>query len=178
MSGSAALRSRVVSDWSFPFDPDPPHGPHLSIPAMTLLTDREIVAVLSEHRVATTQQISTVLELPERTARYRLDRLWRLGMCGGRQPYADQGSAPYHWWPSRLADMFHRGKELPRGGEREEPQELFLRHAAAITGLYVALVRLAPSLGWELLAFSREVEAREEFTLRDRRARLCPMRSS
>ena len=47
-------------------------------------TDREIVAVLSEHRVATTQQISTLLELPERTARYRLDRLWKLGMCGGR----------------------------------------------------------------------------------------------
>jgi DNA-binding Lrp family transcriptional regulator len=137
-------------------------------------TDREIVAVLSEHRVATTQQISTVLELPERTARYRLDRLWRLGMCGGRQPYADQGSAPYHWWPSRLADAFHRGKELPRGGEREEPQEQFLRHAAAITGLYVALVRLAPSLGWELLAFSREVEAREEFTLKERLAAIVP----
>jgi hypothetical protein len=137
-------------------------------------TDREIAAVLSEHRVATTQQISMVLELPERTARYRLDRLWRLGMCGGRQPYADQGSAPYHWWPSRLADAFHRGKELPRGGEREEPQEQFLRHSAAITGLYVALVRLAPSLGWELLAFSREVEAREEFTLKERQAAIVP----
>jgi Replication-relaxation len=137
-------------------------------------TDREIVAVLSEHRVATTQQISTLLELPERTARYRLDRLWKFGMCGGRQPYADQGSAPYHWWPSRLADAFHRGKELPRGGEREEPQEQFLRHAAAITGLYVALVRLAPSLGWELLAFSREVEAREEFTIGERQAAIVP----
>jgi len=137
-------------------------------------TDREIVAVLSEHRVATTQQISTLLELPERTARYRLDRLWRLGMCGGRQPYADQGSAPYHWWPSRLADAFHRGAELPRGGEREEPQEQFLRHAAAITGLYVALIRLAPSLGWELLAFSREVEAREEFQLKERQAAIVP----
>lgn len=137
-------------------------------------TDREIVAVLSEHRVATTQQISTLLELPERTARYRLDRLWRLGMCGGRQPYADVGSAPYHWWPSRLADAFHRGRELPRGGEREEPQEQFLRHAAAITGLYVALVRLAPAIGWELLEFSREVEAREEFTLKERHAAIVP----
>jgi len=137
-------------------------------------TDREIVAVLSEHRVATTQQIATLLELPERTARYRLDRLWRLGMCGGRQPYADQGSAPYHWWPSRLADAFHRGREIPRGGEREEPHEQFLRHAAAITGLYVALTRLAPSLGWELLVFSREVEAREEFQLGDRQAAIVP----
>ncbi len=95
-------------------------------------------------------------------------------MCGGRQPYADQGSAPYHWWPSRLADAFHRGRALPRGGEREEPQEQFLRHAAAITGLYVALVRLVPSLGWELLAFSREVEAREEFTLKERLAAIVP----
>lgn len=132
------------------------------------------MAVLSEHRVATTQQIGTLLELPERTARYRLDRLWRLGMCGGRQPYAYQGSAPYHWWPSRLADAFHRGRELPRGGEREEPQEQFLRHSAAITGLYVALVRLAPTLGWELLAFVREVEAREEFTLGERQAAIVP----
>jgi DNA-binding Lrp family transcriptional regulator len=137
-------------------------------------TDREIVAVLSEHRVATTQQISTLLELPERTARYRLDRLWRLGMCGGRQPYVDQGSAPYHWWPSRLADAFHRGAELPRGGEREDPQVQFLRHSAAITGLYVALVRLAPTLGWELLAFSREVEAREEFQIGERPAAIVP----
>jgi hypothetical protein len=137
-------------------------------------TDREIVAVLSEHRVATTQQISTLLEIPDRTARYRLDRLWRLGMCGGRQPYSDQGSAPYHWWPSRLADAFHRGRELPRGGEREEPQEQFLRHAAAITGLYAALARLAPSLGWELLAFCREVEAREEFRIGERRAAIVP----
>jgi hypothetical protein len=95
-------------------------------------------------------------------------------MCGGRQPYADRGSAPYNWWPSRFADAFHRGRELPRGGEREEPQEQFLRHAAAITGLYVALVRLTPSLGWELLAFSREVEAREEFTIRDRQAAIVP----
>jgi hypothetical protein len=137
-------------------------------------TDREIVAVLSEHRVATTQQICTLGELPERTARYRLDRLWKLGLCGGRQPYADKGSAPYHWWPSRLADAFHRGRELPRGGEREDPEEAFLRHAAAITGLYVALVRLVPTLGWELLAYSREVEAREEFKLGERQAAIVP----
>jgi hypothetical protein len=65
-------------------------------------TDREIVAVLSEHRVATTQQISTLLELSERTARYRLDRVWKLGMCGGRQPYADQGSAPITGGPRAL----------------------------------------------------------------------------
>lgn len=137
-------------------------------------TDRDIVAILSEHRVATTQQIQTLLRIPERTARYRLDRLWRLGLCGGRQPFAEKGSAPYHWWPSRLADAFHRGRELPRGGEREDPEEAFLRHAAGITGLYVAVHRLAPSLGWRLLAFSREVEAREEFRRGERRSAVVP----
>jgi hypothetical protein len=137
-------------------------------------TDREIVAILSEHRVATTQQVQTLLEIPERTARYRLDRLWKLGLCGGRQPYAEKGSAPYHWWPSRLADAFHRGRELPRGGEREDPEEAFLLHAAAITGLYVALHRLAPSLGLRLLSFRREVEAREEFRRGERRSAVVP----
>jgi hypothetical protein len=137
-------------------------------------TDREIVAILSEHRVVTTQQVQTLLGVPERTVRYRLDRLWRLGLCGGRQPYAEKGSAPYHWWPSRLADAFHRGRELPRGGEREDPREEFLRHAAAITGLYVALNRLAPSLGWRLLSFSREVEAREEFTREEHHSAVVP----
>jgi hypothetical protein len=137
-------------------------------------TDREIVAVLSEHRVATTQQIQTLLQIPERTARYRLDRLWKLGLCGGRQPFAEKGSAPYHWWPSRLADAFHRGRELPRGGEREDPEEAFLRHSAAITGLYVALHRLSHTLGLRLLSFSREVEARQEFRTGERRSAVIP----
>jgi phosphohistidine swiveling domain-containing protein len=39
----------------------------------------------------------------------------------------------------------------------------------------VALVRrLAPSLGWELLAFTREVEAREEFRIGERQAAIVP----
>ncbi|HEX9124636.1 MAG TPA: hypothetical protein VF984_14970 [Actinomycetota bacterium] len=38
----------------------------------------------------------------------------------------------------------------------------------------MALVRLVPTLGWELLACSREVETREEFTLGDRVSRDYP----
>jgi hypothetical protein len=68
-----------------------------------------------------------------------------------------------HWWPSRTADAYARGLPLPRGGEREDPTEGLLRHAAAITGLYAAFHRLAPTLGWEVLSWSRETEAREEF---------------
>jgi hypothetical protein len=38
----------------------------------------------------------------------------------------------------------------------------------------VALVRLAPTLEWELLAFAREVEAREEFSIGERSAAIVP----
>jgi hypothetical protein len=85
-------------------------------------TDREIVAVLS----------SIAWPRPSRSPRCWNSQSggpgtgWTacgdLGCAGGAQPYAHQGSAPYHWWPSRLADAFHRGRELPRGGEREEPR--------------------------------------------------------
>src|SRR5918994_4024442 len=57
-------------------------------------TDRDIVAVLSEHRVATTQQIATLLELPERTARYRLDRLWKAGAPRTRARLPTTGGRP------------------------------------------------------------------------------------
>lgn len=126
-------------------------------------TDHDIITLLSEHRVVTTQQLQTLLGIPERTVRYRLERLWELGLVGGMQPYAERGSSPTHWWPSRTADAYARGLPLPRGGEREDPTEAFLRHAAAITGLSAALHRLAPTLGWEVLTWARETEAREEF---------------
>lgn len=137
-------------------------------------TDHEILTTLSEHRVVTTQQLSSILVVPERTIRYRLERLWKLGLAGGMQPYAERGSSPMHWWPSRAADAYTRGAPLPQGGEREDPKEAFLRHAAAITGLYAALLRLAPTLGWEVLSWARETEAREEFTVGNRRSAVVP----
>lgn len=136
--------------------------------------DREMLGVLVEHRVVTTQQMHTLTGIPERTVRYRLNRLWLNGLAGGVQPYRAKGSAPYHWYPSRAADAFVRGKPLPRGGEREDPSEQFMEHAGAITGLYVALWRLAPTLGWEIVRFDREAEGREEFCTGDRPSAVVP----
>ncbi len=113
--------------------------------------------------MVTTHQLQILLGIPERTVRYRLERLWDLGLVGGMQPYAERGSSPVHWWPSRTADAYARGLPLPRGGEREDPTEGFLRHAAAITALYAAHHRQAPSMGWEVLSWVRETEARQEF---------------
>lgn len=144
--------------------------------ALSLLSDldREFINLLSEHRVVTTQQIHALTGVPERTIRYRLDRLWKHGLCGGIQPYAPIGSAPYHWYPSRLADAHVRGAPLPKGGEKEDPSESRLEHAAAITGLYAALSRLGASLGWEVARFAREAEGREAFRAGGRESAVVP----
>jgi hypothetical protein len=54
------------------------------------------------------------------------------------------------------------GGPPPRGGERREPNPLFLAHAAAISELYVVL-RTQPPEGVRLAGFEREAEAREPF---------------
>jgi len=133
--------------------------------AISLLsgTDRDLLQFLTEHRVATTHHVQTLLDLPERTARYRLERLKSLGMAGAVRPYAERASEPNHWYPTKTADAWARGAPIPQGGERERPNESFVRHAAAVTGLYVALVRLGPVLGFSVASSSRETEAKEEF---------------
>ncbi len=144
--------------------------------AISLLsgTDRDLLQFLTEHRVATTHHVQTLLDLPERTARYRLERLKSLGMAGAVRPYAERASEPNHWYPTKTADAWARGAPIPQGGERERPNESFVRHAAAVTGLYVALVRLGPVLGFSVASSSRETEAKEEFRTEGRTTCVVP----
>lgn len=148
--------------------------PRSEVTALISETDKEILVLLTEHRVATTIQVHRFLDLPERTARYRLERLRSLGLVGSVRPYAERGSAPHHWYPSRVADAWATGAPVPRGGERDAPNPAFVRHAAAITGLYVALVRTGPSLGFTLHSWAREAEAAEEFDAQGRRTAIVP----
>ena len=63
------------------------------------------------------------------------------------------------------------GDPIPRGGERDQPNPLFLAHAAALTELYVTLTVGGPGVGLSLLDYRREGDARELFThLRKERA--------
>jgi len=62
------------------------------------------------------------------------------------------------------------GEPPPRGGERQEPNPLFLAHAAGLSELYVALKTELPE-GIELVSFEREAEAREPFTTYSREQR-------
>jgi hypothetical protein len=110
-------------------------------------------------------------DIPSRTLRYRTRRLHDLGLVGRSRPYRELGSAPNHHWPTRRADCVMNGDPIPRGGERNQPNPLFLAHAAALTELYVTLAVGGPSVGLSLLDYRREGDARESFThLRKERA--------
>jgi protein involved in plasmid replication-relaxation len=125
--------------------------------------DRRILDLLSFLRVLTQTQLASLLspEIPPRTLRYRTARLAKLGLIGRTRPYRERGSAPHHLWPTRKGEAIAEGGPPPRGGERREPNPLFLAHAAAISELYVALTIGLPEL--ELTGFEREAEARETF---------------
>ena len=137
--------------------------------------DRRLLGLLSAHRVLTQSQLERLYpEVPVRTLRYRTARLDALGLLGRSRPYRERGSAPFHLWPTRRADAFVRAGPVPGGGERSEPNPLFLAHTAAVSELYVALVTRADALGLCLHAFDREGEAREPFQARGRKRALAP----
>ncbi len=137
--------------------------------------DRRLLGLLSSHRVLTQVQRARLLsEVPDRTLRYRTRCLHRLGLVGRSRPYRERGSAPFHFWPTRRGDALVRGEPVPRGGERREPNPLFLAHATALSEHYVALATAGSETGLELRAFHREGEAREEFESLGKRRAIAP----
>jgi DNA-binding Lrp family transcriptional regulator len=126
--------------------------------------DRRILDLLSFLRVLTQTQLARLVspETPPRTVRYRTARLAKHGLIGRTRPYRERGSAPHHLWPTRKGEAITEGGPPPRGGERREPNPLFLAHAAAISELYVVL-RTGLTGDVRLAGFEREAEAREPF---------------
>jgi hypothetical protein len=126
--------------------------------------DHRILGLLSSLRVLTLPQLATISpEIPSRTLRYRTARLAKHGFVGRTRPYRERGSAPHHLWPTRKGEAIAKGEAPPRGGERREPNPLFLAHAAGLSELYVVLKTGLPE-GTRLAAFDREADARETFT--------------
>ncbi|MGO9247450.1 MAG: replication-relaxation family protein [Solirubrobacteraceae bacterium] len=136
---------------------------------------QRLLGVLCAHRVVRQDQLERLFpEVPERTLRYRTRRLHDLGLACRSRPYRKQGSAPNHHWPTRRADCLMRGEPVPRGGERKQPNPVFLAHAAALTELYVAVVTNARAAGFKRLGYQREGEAREAFKDGMRERALAP----
>ena len=135
-------------------------------------TDRDILDTLVEHRVATAAHLSVLLEIPERTIRYRLTQLKVSGYARAVRPPADKGSSPDHWCPTRKADSWSKGEHAPQGGHKAAPSTTFVEHSAAITALYVALLKAITGLG--LTEWAREGAAAEEFEWRSRPRKIVP----
>jgi hypothetical protein len=137
--------------------------------------DQRLLDVLCTHRVVTQSQLQRLFPaVPERTLRYRTRRLHDLGLAGRSRPYRDHGSAPNHHWPTRHADCLMRGQAIPRGGERKQPNPIFIAHTAALTELYVAVFTNARTAGFKGLEYRREGEARETFKDGVRERALAP----
>lgn len=132
-------------------------------PALSDL-DLRILDLLASHRVLTQTQLASINpETPGRTLRYRCARLAREGLAGRSRPYRERGSAPHHFWPTRKGEAIVIGGPPPRGGERREPNPLFLAHAAGLSEIYVALETALPA-EMKLARFEREADVREPFT--------------
>ncbi|HXF31789.1 MAG TPA: replication-relaxation family protein [Solirubrobacterales bacterium] len=133
--------------------------------------DLHILGLLSSLRVLTLPQLASLSpDTPPRTLRYRTARLAKHGFLGRTRPYRERGSAPHHLWPTRKGEAIANGEPPPRGGERREPNPLFLAHTAGLSELYVVLKTRLPE-GTELAGFEREAEARETFTTLGREER-------
>ena len=115
-----------------------------------------------------TQLAAISAGVPARTLRYRCNRLARHGLLGRTRPYRERGSAPHHLWPTRRGEAMACGGPPPRGGERHEPNPLFLAHAAGLSEIYVAL-ETTLAAEFKLTRFEREAEAREPFETRIKR---------
>lgn len=134
-------------------------------PALSDL-DLRILDLLTSHRVLTQTQLASInSETPARTLRYRCARLAREGLAGRSRPYRERGSSPHHFWPTRKGEAIVTGGPPPRGGERREPNPLFLAHAAGLSEIYVALKTTLPD-DVQLVRFKREADAREPFSTR------------
>jgi hypothetical protein len=137
----------------------PARGPALSD------LDLRILSLLSRHRVVTQTQLAAICpEVPIRTLRYRCSQLAGAGLLGRTRPYRERGSAPNHLWPTRKGEATACGGPPPRGGERREPNPLFLAHAAGLTEVWVTLETTLRD-GARLARFEREADAREPFAV-------------
>jgi len=123
--------------------------------------DHKLLALLQGHRVLTTPQLISLTARPERTIDYRLSRLRGSGFVDRTRPYAESGSSPFFWWLTRRGAGVIEGSSPAPG--KASPNPLFLRHTAAIAGIYVALVDVGPHVGLVEPTWRRDELAWEEW---------------
>src|SRR4051812_47612295 len=86
----------------------------------------DLLVLLDEHRVLTTDQLARATGTPVRTVRYRLTQLQRHGLVDEPRPGREVGSAPSHWWLRPPGARLITGATPAAGGR---PSGMFAAHA-------------------------------------------------
>jgi hypothetical protein len=109
----------------------------------------ELLVLLDQHRVLTTGQLARASGAPERTVRYRLERLYKAKppLVQFARPGREAGSAPRHWWLTKAGARMVTGVAPAEG---KQPSALFAAHAAAIAEVWLAVREYGPAAGIEL----------------------------
>jgi transcription initiation factor IIE alpha subunit len=105
-----------------------------------------LLVLLDQHRVMTTGQLARATDTPERTVRFRLDRLHEAGLVAYARPGRERGSAPRHWWLRPTGARLVAGTAAAEG----KPSAMFAAHAAAISEVWLATREHGPAQGIEL----------------------------
>ncbi len=124
----------------------------------------DLLVLLDQHRVMTTVQLARASGVPERTARYRIERLHSAGLVDFARPGRERGSAPRHWWLRPSGARLVAGTAAADG----RPSGLFVAHAAAITAVWLALVERGPAAGIEVTGWLTDRAGWQEWTRADR----------
>jgi DNA-binding transcriptional ArsR family regulator len=104
----------------------------------------ELLVLLDQHRVMTTDQLARATGTPERTVRYRLDQLHDARLVECVRPGRESGSAPRHWWLRPAGARLVSGTAAADG----RPSGMFVAHAAAITEAWLAMREQVQVAGW------------------------------
>jgi hypothetical protein len=125
---------------------------------------RDLLVLLDQHRVMTTVQLARASGVPERTARYRIERLHSAGLVDFARPGRERGSALRHWWLRPAGARLVAGTAAAEG----RPSGLFVAHAAAITEVWLALVEHGLAAGVEVTGWLTDRVGWQEWTRADR----------
>lgn len=110
----------------------------------------DLLVLLDQHRVMTTDQLARATGTPVRTVRYRLDRLAEHHLVAAHRPGREAGSAPRHWWLCPAGARLVAGTPAAAG----KPSAMFVAHAAAITGVWLAIRDADPAAGVRLTGWA------------------------
>ncbi|HZN72888.1 MAG TPA: replication-relaxation family protein [Micromonosporaceae bacterium] len=119
----------------------------------------DLLVLLDKHRVMTTGQLARATAVPERTTRYRLDRLHTAGLVECVRPGRETGSAPRHWCLRPAGARLVAGTATADG----RPSGMFVAHAAALTEVWLALSEYGPAEGIQVASWLTDRAAWQEW---------------